>query len=365
MGESTTVRVPLGADAYDITIGDGLLACVGTLHPPRVGQRGCVVTAEPLAELFAEQVMESLRQAGWGPELLVAPDGETAKTPEQAVNLCRRMAGVGLDRGATVFALGGGVIGDLAGFAAAVYLRGVDFVQLPTTLLAQVDAAVGGKVAVDLPEGKNLVGAFHQPRAVIMDTLTLRSLPQRQMSSGLAEVIKHAAIADAELLAFIEGNVAGIGVRDPRILRHLLQRNCQIKADIVASDPHEAGLRAVLNVGHTIGHALEASSDWRMTHGEGVALGMIAETRLAVELGRCPEADLLRLSGVLKAGGLGGGMELADLSRARAALSRDKKIRDGTLRLPLLTGIGSVAVFDDIPPAMVEQALIAALRDEQ
>ena len=365
MGDCTTVTVPLGADAYDIAIGDGLLASVGDLHPPRVGQQACLVTAEPLVELFAGQVMDSLLQADWDAELLAVPDGESAKTPQHAVELCRQMARAGLDRGAVVFALGGGVIGDLAGFAAAVYLRGVDFVQLPTTLLAQVDAAVGGKVAVDLPEGKNLLGAFHQPRAVIMDTLTLRSLPQRQMSSGLAEVIKHAAIADAGLLGYVEENMAAIEARDPRILRHVLERNCQIKADIVASDPHEAGLRAVLNVGHTIGHALEASSDWRMSHGEGVALGMIAETRLAVELGRCPAADLLRLSAVLKAGGLGGGMELADAPRARAALLRDKKIRDGRLRLPLITGLGSVAVFDDIPPAMVEQALIGALREQR
>ena len=365
MGECATVTVPLGAEAYDITIGDGLLARVGALHPPRPGQRACVVTAEPLADLFAGQVIESLREVGWGVDLLVVPDGEAAKTPEQAVALCRQMAVAGLDRGVAVFALGGGVIGDLAGFAAAIYLRGVDFVQLPTTLLAQVDAAVGGKVAVDLPEGKNLLGAFHQPRAVIMDTQALRSLPARQMSSGLAEVIKHAAIADAVLFTFVEDNIGAIKARDTRILRHLLECNCRIKADIVAGDPREAGLRAVLNVGHTVGHALEASSDWRMSHGEGVALGMIAETRLAVELGRCPEADLPRLSRLLRAADLGGGMELTDVPRARAALARDKKVRDGTLRLPLITGLGSVGLFDDIPPAMVEKALIAAVCEDQ
>lgn len=364
MVDAGTVTVPLGPEAYDITIGEGLLGLAGELCPPREGQRGCIVTAEPLVEMLSGPLVSSLEAAGWQPEMLVVPDGEAAKSLAQAGELCRRMSAAGLDRGAAVFALGGGVVGDLAGFAAAIYLRGIAFFQLPTTLLAQVDAAVGGKVAVDLPEGKNLVGAFHQPRGVIIDTLTLNSLPARQLGSGLAEAIKHAAIADAELFSFLERNMAGIEARDPHLLRHLLQRNCQIKASIVSRDPREEGLRAVLNVGHTIGHALEASSDWRMSHGEGVALGMVAETQLGVDLGRCAEDDLRRLEALLKAAGLGGGAELADGPRARAALARDKKVRDGRLRLPLVTEIGAVAIYDDITTEMALQALDRVLHEQ-
>ncbi len=358
------VRVDLATEGYDILIGPGLLGEVGALCRPRPGRRACVVTAEPLADALAPQLLDGLREAGWQFDLLLVPDGEAFKSPAQAVDLCRAMSRSGLDRGGLVFALGGGVIGDLAGFAAAIYLRGIDFVGIPTTLLAQVDASVGGKVAVDLPEGKNLLGAFHQPQAVFIDTLTLRSLPLRQMQSGMAEVIKHAVIADADLFAYLESEIDSVYGQDPGILRHILQRNCQIKADVVAQDPKESGLRAVLNAGHTIGHAVEASSEWRISHGEGVALGMMAETRLAVRLGRCAEDDCGRLMALLERAGLGGGIEHAELAAARVALARDKKIRDGLLRLPLITGIGSVEVFDDISLEMVDEALSEMLRQE-
>ena len=361
MNSLRKVHVPLGPDAYDITIGGLVHAQLGALYAASPDSRAAVITSDNIAQLHAATVRESLRSGGWDVEVFVVPDGEAAKDLALAGDLCRRLAQSAFDRGAVIFALGGGVIGDLAGFVAAIYLRGITFVQLPTTLLAQVDASVGGKVAVDLPEGKNLIGAFHQPDAVFIDTSVLETLPDRYLRSGMAEAIKHAAIADEELFSFIEENIERIHARDAEILQHLLARNCQIKVDIVIQDPRDTGVRGLLNLGHTIGHAVEAGAHWAIHHGEAVAMGMVAETRLAVELGICGEGDLERLAELLAAAELSADSSEVDMSLAAAALRRDKKITNQALRLPLMTRIGEADLFEGISVAQVEAALVKAV----
>jgi 3-dehydroquinate synthase len=357
----TKVHVPLGPDAYEIIIGGAILKGLDKLYAADSHSRAALITSDNIAPLHAAPVREALRSGGWDVELFVVPDGEAAKDLTVAGDLCRRLAQSGCDRGAVIFALGGGVIGDLAGFVAAIYLRGITFVQLPTTLLAQADASVGGKVAVDLPEGKNLIGAFHQPDAVFIDTSVLGTLPDRYLRSGMAEVIKHAAIADEELFSFIEDNIELIYARDPEILQHLLARNCQIKVDVVTRDPRDTGVRSLLNLGHTIGHAVEAGAHWAIHHGEAVAIGMVAETRLAVELGICGEHDLERLEELLATAGLRADTSEVDTTLAVAALRRDKKIANRALRLPLMTRIGKAELFQSIDIEQLEVALLNAV----
>ncbi len=361
MNSLRKVHVPLGPDAYDISIGGSIHQRLGELYPAPPGSRAALITSDNIAQLHAATVRESLCSGGWDLEMFVVADGEAAKDLAVAGDLCRRLAQSGFARGAVIFALGGGVIGDLAGFVAAIYLRGIAFVQLPTTLLAQVDAGVGGKVAVDLPEGKNLIGAFHQPDAVFIDTSVLGTLPDRYLRSGMAEVIKHAAIADEELFGFIEENIERIYARDPEALQHLLTRNCQIKVDIVIQDPRDTGVRGLLNLGHTVGHAVEAGAHWAIDHGEAVAIGMVAETRLAVELGICGEGDLERLAALLAAAGLSADTSAVDTKLATAALRRDKKIARETLRLPLMTRIGKAELFETISIEQLEAALLNAV----
>ena len=366
MNSFAKVHVPLGAASYDITIGASVHEHLGRLYPPRTGQRGCLIAPENLVDLYAAGLLQSLSAGGWQVELLPVADGEAAKNLQTAEQLCRRLAQTAFDRGSVLFALGGGVVGDLVGFVAAIYLRGIAFVQLPTTLLAQVDASVGGKVAVDLPEGKNLIGAFHQPDAVFIDTVPLNTLPDRQLRSGMAEVIKHAVIADAELFSYIEANLDRIYGREPTTLEHLLARNCQIKVDIITQDPYDTGLRSLLNLGHTVGHALEAAAaDWAIHHGEAVAIGTLAEARLAVQLGICEQHDLDRLQHLLAKAGLQSGIGEVDIDRATAALRRDKKIADQALRLPLMTAIGSAQVFEDITLDQLDAALRDALQNHK
>jgi len=259
--EPVEIPVELGDDSYTIHIGKGLLEAVGDIAgPEQAGHRAAVITDDNLEELYASAVAQSLGRAGWDVALFAVPSGEGSKTLASAGQLCEQLAEAGLDRSGVVFAVGGGMVGDLAGFVAAVYMRGIPFVQVPTTLLAQVDASVGGKVAVDLPRAKNLVGAFHQPRAVVVDIETLSTLSDSQFQSGLAEVIKHAAIADAQMFSYLEQMLEQVMAHDRASLKYLLARNCQIKAEVVAADPHEQGQRAVLNFGHTIGHAPSCAS---------------------------------------------------------------------------------------------------------
>ncbi len=298
------VRVNLKGRGYEIFVGPDLLRRAGELiRPLALGRRLALVTHPALSETYgyAPAVADSLREAGHEVSLVTVPPGEESKSLDQAAHLCRELVRVGLDRGSAILALGGGVIGDLAGFVAATLFRGIAFVNLPTTLLAQVDSSVGGKTGVNLPEGKNLVGTFYQPRLVLADVLTLKTLPAREFRSGLAEVVKHAMIADVEFFGELERDAERVLARDTETLQSIVAKNCAIKARVVERDEREAGVRAVLNFGHTVGHAVEAALGYgAVTHGEAVAYGMLVATALSVRRGLCPRPDAARLGSLLR-----------------------------------------------------------------
>lgn len=342
-----TLHVHLKGCAYDILVGSDLLARIGQwVRPLGLGRRLGLVTHPVLAEThgYAPVVAAALREAGHEVCVATVPTGEESKSLDRAAQLARELVRAGLDRGSAILALGGGVIGDLAGFVAATLFRGIAFLNLPTTLLAQVDSSVGGKTGVNLPEGKNLVGTFYQPRLVVADVLALRTLPAREFRSGLAEVVKHAMIADAALFRLLEEDADRILARDPSTLEAIVGRNCAIKATVVEADEREVGMRAVLNFGHTVGHAVEAASGYgAVTHGEGVAYGMLVATTLSVRRGLCPPADADRLERLLCRFGL---LPAAPVSPEviEKYVLRDKKMRNGVLQFVLTPGVGSVTV---------------------
>ena len=342
-----TLRVNLHGGAYDILVGPDLLRRTGEmLRSLALGRRVGLVTHPALVDPYGyvPLVASSLREAGHEVSVVTVPPGEESKSLDQAACLSRKLVRAGLDRGSALLALGGGVVGDLTGFVAATLFRGIAFINLPTTLLAQVDSSVGGKTGVNLPEGKNLVGTFHQPRLVVADVLALRTLPAREFRSGLAEVVKHAMIADADLFRTLEEDADQILARDPSALEVIIGRNCAIKAKVVEADEREGGVRAVLNFGHTVGHAVEAASGYgTVTHGEAVAYGMLVATGLSVRRGLCPPADAQRLEALLRR------FELLPAVRPEPELLetyiiRDKKVRDGVLQFVLTLGIGSVTL---------------------
>ncbi len=346
-----SIHVSLGARGYDIHIGLDLLHQAGTLiQPLHLGHHLGLVTHPELAEAgYASAVIDSLQKEGFEVCLIAVPAGEENKSIEQATRLCRELVRGHLDRGSAILGLGGGVIGDLAGFVAAMLFRGVTFINFPTTLLAQVDSSIGGKTGVNLPEGKNLVGAFHQPRLVLADVLTLRTLPEREYRSGLAEVVKHAVIADAELFARLETDSDRILARDGETLREIVTRSCAIKAGVVERDERETGVRAFLNFGHTVGHAIEAALGYGIvTHGEAVARGMLVAAALSVRRRLCPESDALRLRALLTRFGLLSS-PLPGQESLKKYMVSDKKSRDGVLQFVLTHGVGSVTlapIFD-------------------
>jgi 3-dehydroquinate synthase len=353
------IAVHLGARSYAVHVGRGLLDAVGPeCARLGLGRRTAVVTQRPVAGLAA-RVAASLRGAGFEPAVLEVADGEPAKSLREAERLWDGFLAHGLDRACPVVAVGGGVVGDLAGFAAATYMRGVPLVQVPTTLLAQVDASVGGKVAVNLPRGKNLVGAFHQPRLVVIDPDSLATLPERQYRSGLAEAVKTGAALNADLFGSLEADVAGLRRRDPARLESVVAACCAEKAAIVEQDEREeSGVRMVLNYGHTVGHALEALSGYgRWLHGEAVAIGIVAAARLAVRLRMADRRTAERQEALLQALDLPtrfdgpGPREIADLLR------HDKKARDGRVAFVLLKAIGQAEVSFDVPSETVLEVL--------
>ena len=355
-----TVRLDLGKSAYDIHIGSDVLRQVGGLvRPLNLGRQLGLVTHPALAELYASVVVESLRRAGHEVSLLTVPPGEESKSLEEAVRLSRALVRGRLDRGSALLALGGGVIGDLAGFVAATLYRGIPFVNLPTTLLAQVDSSVGGKTGVNLPEGKNLVGAFHQPCLVVADVLTLRTLPEREFRSGLAEVVKHGMIADAAFFEGLERQADRILARDPDALQGMVARSCAIKTSVVERDERESGLRAMLNFGHTVGHAIEAALGYgAITHGEAVAHGMVVATALSVLRGLCPEGDARRLQELLGRFGLLDA-PLPPPESLETYMVSDKKARNGVLQFVLTRGVGSVT----FAPVLDREELRRGLRE--
>ena len=352
-----TVRIELPPQGYTVTIEPGALARLGALVRAEAPSARCALIADrTVARLHGEAARRSLESAGFAVAVELV-DGEEHKNLESVARLYDALVSHGLERSSPVIALGGGVAGDTAGFAAATYLRGVPFIQCPTTLLAMVDASVGGKVGVNLPQGKNLVGAFHQPRAVVIDPELLRTLPARELAAGLAECIKHAVIADPALFEQIEGNAARLRALEADALVDLIRRNVEIKASVVMQDERESGVRAHLNLGHTFGHALEAAFGFgKLLHGEAVGLGMLAAASLAEQLGVCGPDVRKRLDALLPAVGLPTRITLPPLGALRSAMKVDKKASGARLRFVLPQRIGAVCLRDDVPPERVDQA---------
>jgi len=344
-GRSTATRrlgVELGDRSYPIVLGTGILARAGPEIARRTGARLAVVVSVPrVARRYAPALERSLRAAGLRTRRIVVPDGDRTKRLEVVERLYGRLLALGADRTSALVALGGGMVGDLTGFTAATFLRGVPFVQVPTTVLAMVDASVGGKVGVNLPQGKNLVGAFHQPRVVWIDVETLQSLPRRQRAAGFAEVVKAGALWDAEFFARLERDAEALMALDPGRLVPALARAIAIKAEIVSQDEREAGPRMLLNLGHTLAHAVEALTGYRsVLHGEAVAIGMVYAARRSEALGLAPGGTAQRIEALL--GRFGLPIELPDFRRDAylAALGVDKKKRNGRIRYVVLRRIG-------------------------
>jgi 3-dehydroquinate synthase len=326
----------------------------------RVGRKAILITDPAIDRLHGEPVARSLSGAGFDLIRLSVPEGEQAKVLETARELWDRLLDEGCDRSSTVVALGGGAVGDLSGFVAATYMRGMNFVQVPTTLLAQVDASIGGKTAIDHPRAKNLIGAFHQPRLVLVDPVVLSTLPEREFRSGLAEVIKHGIVLDASYFEDLEVNVPALLRRDLTTLERVVAGSCRLKAGVVERDEQEAELRWVLNYGHTIGHAIEAATGFRVwTHGEAVSLGIAAEARLAERLGIGSSAATKRQMSLLAAVGLPVAGIQVEPAAAVEALSRDKKSRDGRISFVFAPEIGSFRLLSDVP----REAVLEVLKD--
>jgi len=357
------VRLP-DRRGYPVIIRSGSLSQLGILARNRVrGKTACLITHPRLQKLYGQQASSSLAAAGFRVHSFLVPEGEKSKNLGEVERLTGRMLRHQLDRTACVVALGGGVIGDLAGFIAATYLRGVEWIQVPTTLLAQVDSAVGGKVAVNHALGKNMIGAFYQPRLVVSDPRVLRTLPARQFRAGLAEVIKSAIIADRNFFAFLERKLPELQARKSRELTLAISRTCAIKAEIVSRDEKEKGRRALLNYGHTIGHALEAYHHYRVyLHGEAIAIGMIAAARLAHQIGLCGAKTVARQESIFAAAGLPTCGKGESVSRLENLMKVDKKSRAGSLNFVLTPQIGHARITNNLTPFSVRQVLLTVVR---
>jgi 3-dehydroquinate synthase len=365
-----TVRLDLGPRSYDILVGDGVLATAG----PRIAELTCgrapiVVTDETVARLHLPALERILSEAGITPSpAIILPAGEKTKDFAHFQQLVDDILARGIERSTVLVALGGGVIGDIAGFAAASVLRGIDFIQVPTTLLAQVDSSVGGKTGINSRHGKNLIGAFYQPKLVIADTAVLDTLPRREVLAGYAEVVKYGLIRLPDFFAWLEENGARVVAGDSDARRHAVTVSCRAKADIVGADERESGDRALLNLGHTFGHALEAATGFgqRLLHGEGVSIGMVLAFDLSVRLGLCPAEDAARARAHLASVGLPvsptevAGMDW-DVDALIASMAKDKKVKDGRIAFVLTRGIGKAFTLRDVDPAAVRALLEEAV----
>lgn len=346
---SHTITVDLGERSYPIVIGSGLLGGGFDLAEYVIGPDCLVVSNETVAPLYLDKLRSCLGDKAV--ESIILRDGEVFKTLDTTMLILDKLVVTGASRDTTVVALGGGVVGDITGFAAACYMRGVSFVQVPTTLLAQVDSSVGGKTGVNHPQGKNLIGAFHQPQIVLIDTDTLDTLPERELKAGLAEVIKHGAIADKDFFAWLERSMPVLLEKDPAALAHAVRRSCEIKAEIVAADEREAGRRAILNFGHTFGHAIEnclGYGEW--LHGEAVAAGMV----MAAKLSGVGEAEMNRLRDLIASAGLPVAPPRLGGDKLLQAMGRDKKVQGKALRFVLLRQLGDAFVTSEYDEASLE-----------
>lgn len=355
------VKVPLGSRSYEIHIAGGLLAGIGKACARLgLGKRCAIVTDDQVAPLYANKIEQSLQAAGFDTFTFAVPHGEPSKRLEMAQRGYDALAAHRLERGSFILALGGGVVGDLAGFLAATYLRGIAFVQVPTTLLAQVDSSVGGKVGINLKAGKNLVGAFHQPRAVFCDLDTLDTLSEREFRAGMAEVIKYGIIYDARLFARLERELPQLMRREAKPLGAVIARCCEIKAEVVGQDETESGLRAILNFGHTIGHAIEATAGYgKFLHGEAISIGQVAAAQLSVALTGLSQAEAARIEGLLVKTGLPTQLKVDARRRQRMldAMKLDKKSSGGEVKFVLAQKIGAVLFGQKVPTALISQAI--------
>jgi 3-dehydroquinate synthase len=355
------VHVSLGNRSYDIKIDRGLMARLGPeCTRLKLGRRCALVTDENVGRHFAADALRSLARAGFEPVLMTIPAGEQSKSLSMVEKCYDQLGAHRLERKSFLIALGGGVVGDLGGFVAATYLRGIPFVQVPTTLLAQVDSSVGGKTGVNLQAGKNLVGAFYQPRLVLCDLDALKKLPLREYVSGLAEVIKYGIIYDAPFFASLESCLPKLLKRDPASLGRIVARCCEIKADVVGQDENESGLRAILNFGHTIGHAIENSSGYgKYLHGEAIAIGQVAAARLSCEVLGLPEEEASRIENLLRAAGLPVQIKLSAAQRKKlfAAMQLDKKVSQGEVKFVLAKRIGKVEWGCQVKPDLIHAVL--------
>jgi 3-dehydroquinate synthase len=360
-----TVRVDLAERSYDVRVGVGLIQRLGEAAAEvQDVSTAAVVSDSRVAELYAASAVESLHEAGLTTALIDFPAGEANKTLQTVARVLDELFAISpaIDRDSLIVALGGGVTGDLAGFVAATALRGLRWLQCPTTLLSAVDASVGGKTGVDHPAGKNLIGAFHQPRGVLIDVSTLKTLDDRELHSGLAECVKHAVIADGEMLEFLEDNVEAILSRQAEVMTDLIARNVRIKASFVSADEREAGRRAHLNFGHTIGHAIEAFVGFgNITHGEAVSLGMVAACRLAVHRELIEDEAAARVADILVRMGLPVRWSGLDSDKVWQIMLHDKKVRGGQVRMVLPVVLGEAAIFSDITADTIRSAVESLL----
>jgi 3-dehydroquinate synthase len=355
-----SVKVKLGARSYDIVIGKHLLEDAGhRIAALGLGNHGIVISDSNVQPLYGSRLADALSASGLVVNVISVRAGESSKSLREAERLYEHMIALGVERDSFVVALGGGVIGDLAGFVAATFMRGVPYVQAPTTLLAQVDSSVGGKVGVNLPQGKNLVGAFYQPRLVIADLDTLESLPLREWRAGFAEVIKHGAIRDAKFFEFLESNRKAIFAKQENVVAQTVRRCCEIKAAVVSEDERESGLRSILNFGHTVGHALEALGEYEgLLHGEAISIGMSVATEISVRHAGLPREQAKRLRKLLADSGLP--TQLPEKFGTREILEKvkfDKKVRDGRIRLILLKQLGETVIADDVTESQLAEAI--------
>ena len=353
-----TVEVELGARSYDILIGSGLLNRVADiLSEIGTGKKLVIITNPTVSELYGNSLKENLSRANFDTALLTVPDGEAYKSLDTAGRLYTRLTDCFAERNTPILALGGGVIGDLAGFVAATYMRGVPLVQIPTTLLAQVDSSIGGKVAVDHGKLKNKIGTFYQPRIVISDTATLKTLPQKEFANGMAEIIKSAVIRDKPFFIYIKQNLDKIKRLDSSVMEEVISRSASIKAGIVAQDETDTGIRNLLNFGHTIGHAIETVSNLEIAHGQAVAIGMVSEAKIAQRMGLFEKDELESLENLISDAGLPTRIPAVDKDLILQAMKHDKKTADGKVRFALPRNIGNVYITDEVELSTVREVI--------
>lgn len=353
-----TLNVALGDRAYPIHIGRDLLSDASLITPHLKTRRVFIVTNDVVAPLYLDRLRQALEGAGVTVGHVVLPDGESHKDWQTLNKVFDALLGQRCERSTTLIALGGGVVGDMGGFAAAAYQRGMPFIQIPTTLLAQVDSSVGGKTAINHPLGKNMIGAFYQPRLVLADISTLTTLSNRELSAGLAEVIKYGLIRDLPFFEWLESNIERLLARDPEALTYAIERSCANKAEVVAADETEQGERALLNLGHTFGHAIEAGMGYgEWLHGEGVSAGTMMAATLSARLGMLPEGDIMRIEMLFQRAKLPVHGPLLPLPRYLDLMASDKKVEEGRLRLILLEGVGKAVIRGDVPVSEISAAI--------